>query len=426
MHMDADLVLIVFYMCLLGAGVGTFSGLVPGVHVNTLAAILLASSDMLLGFMECVVPAGYGPMVLACCVMSAAVVHAAVDFIPSAFLGVPDESTVMNVLPAHRMLLEGEGMTAVRCAAIGSLVGSVVSLVLAIPMYHLLGGPFGDYLNTITVGVLIIVLCLMVADECPDRRIHAVAVMAMSGAMGVAAMTLDLPFENAFGMEPESMFPLLTGLFGIPSLIMARNGAGIPPQRDDEVFPVSPIAGVKGVVTGSLTGWFPGITSTAGATIASRIFGQEDSRGFISMVASIGTASTMFTFVTLSISGKERSGAMSVINRLLEGADIALGGEAFALMMMSMATASVLAYIVMIKSGRWMCAFAERVDTVLLNRILLFAMVAMTWLFTGYAGLVMLLACAVIGMLPIMFDTNRIHLTGCLIIPVLLFKMGAL
>lgn len=424
--MDADLLLIVFYMCMIGAGIGTFSGLVPGIHVNTLAVILLASSDALLGVIECFTPVEYGPMMLACCVISAAVVHSAVDFIPSTFLGVPDESTVLNVLPAHRMLLDGRGMTAVRCAAIGSLVGSIVSLVLAIPMYFILGGPFGAYLNTITVGVLFIVLGLMILDEAPDRRIHAVAIMALSGLMGILTMTVELPFENMLGMEPETMFPLLTGLFGIPSLIMSRNGEGIPPQVDDEPLPVSPIAGVKGVVTGSLTGWFPGITSTAGATIASHIFGQEDSRGFISMVASIGTASTMFTFVTLAITGKERSGAMSVINQLLDGSNLAFGGEAFAAMMISMAIATVLAYVIMIRSGRMMCALAERIDIVRLNRILLVAMIAMTIVFTGYTGLIVLLVCCVIGMLPIMFDTNRIHLTGCLIIPVLLFKMGVL
>lgn len=424
--MDPDLLLMLLYMCIIGACVGTFTGLVPGIHVNTLAMILLAFSGPLTEFISSFAPDGFGPLMLASCVVSAAVVHSAVDFVPSAFIGVPDTETVMNVIPAHRLLLEGEGMVAVRCAAIGSLVGSAVSLILAVPMYHLLRSGLGDYLDSITLAVLVLVLTLMIIDEDEEKRIYAVPVMALSGLMGVIAMNSELPMESVFGIGAEAVFPLLTGLFGIPSLLMAQNGGRIPPQYDMERVPVSPLPAVKGVVTGSITGWYPGITSTAGATIAGHMFGSDGIRGFISMVSSIGTASTMFTFVTLCVSGKERSGTMSVVNGLLEGFDLAPGGDAFLSMMLTMAAASVIAYFVMIWAGRMMCRIAENVDTATVSRVILVLMVALTVVFCGYWGVVLLLVCSVVGMVPLMLGTNRIHLTGCLIIPVILFKAGIL
>lgn len=421
--MDADILLMVFYMCMIGTAIGTLSGLVPGIHVNTLAIILLTFSEQLLGIVSMFTGSDLAPTMLACCIVSAAVVHSTVSFVPSAFIGLPDTESVLSVLPAHRMVLEGEGMVAVRCAATGSLTGAITSLILAMPLYLLLEAGLGDYLNSITVGVLIIVLVMMVANEKGGFRMVAVAIMAASGAMGLITMLNLIPMESVIGPEPETMFPLLTGLFGIPSLIW-HSDAEVPPQYDDEPYPVSPVPGIKGVLTGSLTGWFPGVTSTAGAMVAERLFGGNGPREFISMVASIGTASTVFTFITLSLTGKERSGTMSVTAELLTGYDITLGSEVFACILAAMAAAAVLAYAITVHSGRLMSRLVRRVDMSALSRAVLVLMLVMTVLFCGYWGLVMLLACTLIGMAPLLLGTRRIHLTGCLIVPVLLFKLG--
>ena len=421
--MDADILLMVFYMCMIGTAIGTLSGLVPGIHVNTLAIILLTFSGQLLGIVSMFTGSDLAPTMLACCIVSAAVVHSTVSFVPSAFIGLPDTESVLSVLPAHRMVLEGEGMVAVRCAATGSLTGAMTSLILAMPLYLLLEAGLGDYLNSITVGVLIIVLVMMVANEKGGFRVVAVAIMAASGAMGLITMLNLIPMESVIGPEPETMFPLLTGLFGIPSLIW-HSDAEVPPQYDDEPYPVSPVPGIKGVLTGGLTGWFPGVTSTAGAMVAERLFGGNGPREFISMVASIGTASTVFTFITLSLTGKERSGTMSVIAELLTGYDMTLGSEVFACILAAMAAAAVLAYAITVHSGRLMSRLVRRVDMSALSRAVLVLMLVMTVLFCGYWGLVMLLACTLIGMAPLLLGTRRIHLTGCLIVPVLLFKLG--
>lgn len=422
--MDPDLLLMILYMCLIGAAAGTFSGMVPGIHVNTLAMLLLLASPLLLDVLSGFVPYEYGPLLLSCAVMSATVVHSSVDFVPSAFIGIPDADTVLNVLPAHRMILDGQGMAAVRCAAIGSLTGASVSLILAFPLYILLTNGLGDYLDSITIGALIIVLALMILDESKGRRTIACIIMALSASMGLLVMVDMIPMKSMFDMEPETMFPLLTGLFGIPSLLTADRGKDIPEQKDDERLPVSPVYGIKGVLTGSITGWFPGITSTAGATIAGRIFSSSGTRGFISMVSSIGTASTMFAFMTLSINGKERSGTMSVIGSLLDGSDISLGSEAFVSMMIAMGIASVLAYFLTVWSGKTMCRLLAKVDMLVFNKVILVTMIILTALFCGYWGLVILIACTLIGLLPLLLGTKRLHLTGCLIVPVLLFKLG--
>ena len=83
--MNPDMLLMVAYMCIMGAAIGSFSGLIPGIHINTLAALMLAFHKDLERIVEYVVPEGYAPMMLACCILSAAVVHSATDFVPSVF-----------------------------------------------------------------------------------------------------------------------------------------------------------------------------------------------------------------------------------------------------------------------------------------------------------------------------------------------------
>ena len=419
----AILLVTTFCICMFGALLGTISGLVPGIHVNTLAIILLAFIFPLEELISQFVSNEYAPIMLAVCVMSAAVVHSAVDVVPSIFIGIPDTNSVLNVLPGHKLLLKGEGMVAIRSAAIGSFVGAIVSLILAIPMYYLFSSSFGDYLDSITVGVLFIVLALIIFDEKGYKKIVGLITIILSGILGFFVMTLEIPFNSYVGLEPQSMFPLLTGLFGIPAMLMCPDNGRIPVQTDKNKRPIGVGPGIKGVLTGSITGWFPGITSTCGATIASKIFGTDDEKSFISMVASIGTASTMFTFITLCVSGKERSGTIQVINSILNR-EIMVLDEVFVLFMVGMLFTSIFAYFIMINSAKIMCKVVERIDIKKLNLTILALMVFLTILFTGYFGIMVLLISSIVGMVPVYFDANRIHLTGCLIVPVLIFKLN--
>ncbi|MBW2992868.1 tripartite tricarboxylate transporter permease, partial [Candidatus Woesearchaeota archaeon] len=100
------------------------TGLIPGVHVNLVSLLLLSVSGYLLGFTT--------PVVLCCFIIALSVVHTFLDSIPSIFLGAPDADQALNVLPGHKMLLEGKGFEAVKLTVIGSLV-SLIIVVAMIP-----------------------------------------------------------------------------------------------------------------------------------------------------------------------------------------------------------------------------------------------------------------------------------------------------
>ena len=106
----------------LGATAGVVTGLTPGIHINLLSLILLNLSGYFLGFTT--------PLVLCVFIISLSVVHTFLDSIPSIFLGAPDADQALNVLPGHKMLLEGKGFEAVKLTVIGSLISLIIVVAL--------------------------------------------------------------------------------------------------------------------------------------------------------------------------------------------------------------------------------------------------------------------------------------------------------
>jgi putative membrane protein len=306
--MDPLLIMLVSLSSVLGGMFGLLTGLIPGIHVNTLASILLISYPMLETLLSGTVPNEYVPIVVCSIIMSASVVHSYVDFVPSVFIGAPDAEDAISVLPGHRLLLSGQGMRAVRAAAIGSLIGCSVAILMAIPMQMVMTDDVTHYLDRITKIILAVVSGIIILNEYrKGHLIFAIIVFILSGVLGYAVMNLPIPCEGLLG-EGTLLMPMLTGLFGLPVMLESASGHPFPRQTDDGKDPVGLVPGLKGVIMGSVAGWFPGITSTVGATVSTTIMPDRTPERFISTVASIGTVTTVLSLVTLSISGGGRSG----------------------------------------------------------------------------------------------------------------------
>ena len=418
--MGPDIVLFVFYMSLLGTAIGTFSGMVPGIHVNTLTAMMLAGYPVLSDCLSSFIPPEMLPICVASCIMSASIVHSFVDYVPSVFIGAPDQDDILSALPGHSLLLEGRGMAAVRSAAIGSCVGACSSILLAIPFQLMLAHGLSDYLDSITAIVLIAVIIILLLHERDSRKLPwCASLILISGILGLISMDLDIPCEGIL-TGGTLMFPMLTGLFGMPTMLQSLKNARIDEQTDDAIYPVGPIPGIKGVLTGILTGWFPGITSTTGAILSDAVTPERSREGFISMVASIGTAAAIIMLVTMSISGKGRSGTMIIVGDILGDSVVGVMNECFILLLLTASFATLLGYKSTIVCGKVMSKIINRVDTILLNKACIVLIVILTILLTGPYGLIVLVISTMMGFIPIKVGVSRVYLTGCLLIPSLL------
>ena len=309
--MDISIMIVTVAASVPGSMLGLFTGLVPGIHVNTLASILLMAYPGLEAFLSGTVPQEQVPIAICSVIMSASVVHSYVDFVPSVFIGAPDAEDAVSVLPGHRLLLKGQGMRAVRAAAIGSLIGCSVAIAIAVPLQIAMSGGAYERIDSLTKAVLAIVSLILLYNEMrKGHLIVGIIAFALSGILGYAVMELPIPCEGLFG-EGTLLMPMLTGLFGLPVMLESDSGHPFPEQRDDRKDPVGPRPGLKGVLMGVVAGWFPGITSTVGATVSATVMPDRTPEQFISTVASIGTVTTVLSLVTLSISGGGRSGRSS-------------------------------------------------------------------------------------------------------------------
>jgi TctA family transporter len=515
----------VLYCTCVGAALGTFTGIAPGIHVNTLALIMLVSYPTIAQVMGqvCVVSGvdvGHVPLLVCCVIISASVVHSFVDFIPSIFFGAPDDETVLSVLPGHRLLLSGRGLEAVACAAKGSLAGAAVAIILAVPMFLIMSGPiyFYDRFEPLIPGVLVTVMVMLVMAEADDRRItilidarkgavsrleridvpslvprdgepvkawgrlertsrnrfilhsaqgewavraktgtlggraevngvwkvrrrrarnklSALILLLSSGLLGFIALYGRLPLTGTWdGIDGNMLFPLLTGLFGLPTLLSSVSSGHIPKQ-DETIDPdFLPRAAIGGALAGGFVGWVPGVTSTTGTMIGSMADADrgddpdDAARRFITMVSSVGTAAAVFGIIALAVSGKGRTGALLVVKQML-GAD---GIEALSsatstetiMLLVSVFAAALLGYAITLRLGKVFAAKVGNVDLDRLTKCIIAAMLLLVLLMTGIPGMLLLFASTLLGMIPPRIGVNRVHLTGCLLVPITLFFFG--
>src|SRR5256884_8329773 len=208
---------------MLGLLAGVLTGLSPGLHVNNVAALVLATQTAFAGFLAVLVPdISAEPetmgLLLSCFLLATAGSHAVFDFIPAVFLGAPTEDTALATLPGHRLLLVGQGAKAVALAARGALLGSAFAVVALLPLRLLLADPVGlaDHLRPWTPAFLVCVLGAVLASEWRGRsRVHrlvrAVLGQTLPGRAGLPGPPGPPPPEPGSGL-----FLLFSGRLPVP------------------------------------------------------------------------------------------------------------------------------------------------------------------------------------------------------------------
>lgn len=420
--MDAETLLFLAYMVLIGSAIGSFSGLIPGIHVNTLAVLMLASYPLLAMLLSGLICPSLLPLMVAAAVVSAAVVHSFMDFVPSVFLGSPGEEDVLSVLPGHRMLMDGRGAEAVACSAQGSLVGAMAAVALALPVHLVMESGGWSVLQTHVPFILPVCLFLMVMSErgrdARRKRAWACLLCLGSSLLGLVTMFGSLPATA--GME-GMMLPLLAGLFGMPALLISLGGGGVPVQTGAARASVDSGPALRGLLAGLAVGWLPGITATAGTVVASISSPERTPERFIAMVSSVGTAATVFALVTLSVSGRGRTGTMLVVIDVMGGD---LGVQGFAVLLMAVCASAAIAYILTVRAGALFARILQGRDLSRINVAIAAFLCLLTLVMCGTGGLLMLTAATFLGLLPSAVGVGRVHLTSSLLVPVIISYSG--
>jgi len=421
----------------IGFLLGIVSGLIPGIHTNNFALILLALapgiSDM-----------GFSNINIAVIILANSITHTFLNIIPSIYLGAPDADTALAVLPGHSMLLEGMGMTAIRLSAIGSAGSIVVSLLLAIPLALF----FGHYYESLCENmgwILLGIVVFMVLTESGryiegqgslvhlKYKFYAIVILLMSGVLGTIALGnggLMHPFFQ-FGSS-SILLSLLTGLFGAPVLLISVLTESVMPAQTKHPLNLRARWVLRGIAVGSIAGslvaWLPGVSSAI-ATVLARfaVRGQLEhhrtrTMEFIVSVSGTNTANAIFGLIALFVIGYPRSGAMVAVRNLVgKGLDMHL----VLLFLIVVVAVSILSYVTTIAIGDVAPSLLRRFDYRKLCAAILIGLVLMVVVFNGLFGLAVFLTALPIGMLPYYMGIRKSHAMGVLLMPVMMRCFGA-
>jgi len=393
---------------LAGCGIGVVTGLIPGLHINTVAV---------LGF-GLYLSLGLDPVEFVVILTAASVTHAFLDFIPAIFLGAPEEDTALSVLPAHRLFMQGRGFEAVKLTALGSLLGLGTSIILLAPAFYVIPWIYHASRSFIAY-VLIVAVIFLVLNEKSLRRVKwAALIFLLSGWLGVVVLDSQRILSTT-----DVLFPVFAGLFGISTLLDSLKGrtAAVPQEEYIRVGVERRYvgAGFLGTLCGALIGILPAISpSQLGALVSDRA--KFDTKNFLVFLSAINTSDSVYSLLALFTIQNPRSGVGVIVGKVL---DVDL--NTVLLLVGVMAFSASVATILHIEAGRRMARLVGRIDYRKLCMGSLLTIISLIAVFTGGFGLALAILCMIIGTLPILLGVSRTHLMGVLLLPTILFFLGA-
>jgi putative membrane protein len=415
-------------LCVSGFLIGCVSGLTPGLHVNSLAFLLVGFT----AGVESVGTTGIGLVLVA-----AAVTHTFLDVIPSIVLGVPDDSMALVALPGHRMVIEGNGREAVVLSAAGSMIAVVFGFVVAVPVTYAMVRVYptvSGWMPTILAATVVFLLFTERGGEVGRKghatgrggfavRAKAAVVLVASGLLGYYVLTYEGSIEAVVG-EATPLVPLFVGLFGVPILAAsALENAEIPEQDvPDIAVPRRSVAinAVGGGVAGSIVGWIPGVSPALATSFVQTLLPNSETepqsmRSFLIAVSGVDSSNAVFALLALHYIGRPRSGVMVAFDRL--GAELTFGEVATYLV--GIAFVSVAAFATTVFVGRYAFGFVRSVNYRALSVGVVVLLVGLSFVFSGFIGLPILAAATVVGLVPNYTRVRRVNCMGALLLPLI-------
>ena len=139
-----SIVLAIFLAFLAGIIAGVITGLLPGLHINLIASSVVVFSTVLLPI--------FSQIPLVVFIASMTISNIFIAFIPSIFLGAPDEDNFLSVLPGHELLLKGKGHEAVMLISVGGIIGIFLFLLVS-PLLLWIIPPIYSYLKFVILNI---------------------------------------------------------------------------------------------------------------------------------------------------------------------------------------------------------------------------------------------------------------------------------
>jgi len=385
---------------LLGFLIGIITGLIPGFHTNNVAILLLS-----IPFIE-----GLHAAIL---IASAAITHTFLDIIPSTFIGAPEEDTALVILPAHSMLLKGEGYKAISISAKASLLSVVASFLLLLPFKFFIGSPLNFY-TIIQKAMPFILIAISVFVIITSRNPkNALFIFMLAGLFGIVISRF-----------PNSIFPALAGLFGASTIIMAKKEELPPQNMEESKGKLATMDVASGSIAGGLVAILPGVSSAIATTLALEARKKGNEENAIAILSATNTATNFFVIATLFVLLKARSGFTIVMQNFLPISKWDnMPPSPFFLILASVVISAILSFYATKFIGKKVAKNISRMDYSILLILSLAIVTALVIIFSGIIGFFIFIVATIIGINCLKMDVRRSNLMGVLLLPLIIFYL---
>jgi len=264
------------------------------------------------------------------------------------------------------------------------------------------------------VAYLLIILVLFVIfhGKSPlKRKILSLAIFLISGILGL--IIFKVPTKNV-------LLPLLSGLFGVSGMIMGLNDkTSIPPQKDC-VVPFSKkyfLITLVATILAAFAAFFPGFSTSHTAIFSSFFLKDVGDEGYLVLNGGINTANMAISVATLYSIEKARNGAIVTVMELLKTIDF----MELLIFFFVMAASTSIACIMTLKLCDVFSEFVPKMNYSLIAFAVILIIIFFTAVFSGFLGLLLLVASKSRGIICAKLEIARNNLLGCLVVSVILY-----
>lgn len=378
---------------------GVFTGLVPGIHPNT---VVFASLPFYLN-------SEVGFWSYTSFIIGLSVAHTFNDFIPAIFLGAPEAEAALSSPPGADMALNGKGLEAFKYTAYGGL-SSVAGLLLVLPLVWFAARNYYPVVEQILPFLLVFFL-LFILFHSPDIR-KSGTVILLSGVLGVIVFEAPVRSHNA-------LIPVFTGLFAVPALLKAYGEDIDLPEQEEASIDRKDAAkgGLTGLIAGLLAGIIPGIGAATATSFLSPLMDSSRKR-FLASMGAVNTSDIIVSFLALYLIGSPRSGASVAVQAISK---VTYSDTLFLIFLSFLSV--IISFPVAIYTSEKVANRVSKVNFGVLAALVAMVIFSVVVFLTGAVGVLVFLTSSCIGILAQRWDERRAAMS-VLIVPVLLELAG--
>lgn len=387
-----------------GILLGTITGLTPGIHINLVAALIVAYSYKILQVLD--------PLTIIITITSMAITHTILDIIPSTLLGIPNADNITMLLPAHKLTTQGKAKLAIIYGLLGSALGILTTIIfipLIINIIPFVYEKIKDY-----IGILLIIISTYVILKSNNRLVSLIFFIT-TGIVGI--ISFNIRTIN------QPLLPLLSGIFGLCALILSiKNQTKLPEQKEVKLE-ISKLTTIKYSLTTTLssllTNFLPGLTSSYTALISNNISKIKNPEHHIILSNASNSSAVIISFIALYTINKARSGAVASIQYFTN----ALSNTTLILIIGTSLITLTIATIFALKLTNKAVKIINKINYQKISILIIILIIFLVFIITSFEGILILIVATSIGILAEKFKADKISLTGCLVLPVILYLL---